>query len=74
MAERYLSAGLVAGVIVWLGVLVLAPNPREAAAQEAKVDCAVICMDTQPITLPVYPPATDPIGVNPRSWPDQTPI
>jgi hypothetical protein len=73
MAERYLDTGLAVGVIIWLGVLAFAPNPSETAAQEAAVDCAVICMETQPISQRVYPP--EPIGVTPRRpWPDQTPI
>lgn len=74
MAERYLSFGLIVGVVVWLGVIAVTPGPQETAAKEQQaVDCAVICMDTQPITWQAAPPAPIPAATL-RDWPDQRPI
>jgi hypothetical protein len=49
MISRFLSVGLVAAVAVWLGVLILAPDPEQVAAERPGEDCAVICMKTEVI-------------------------
>ena len=76
MAERYLNYGLVAGVVIWLGIVMFTPGPVETAKAAPAPMCSVICMDTQPITWPAYPPAParpKPDKANP-DWPDQQPI
>ncbi|HEV7694511.1 MAG TPA: hypothetical protein VGO52_26985 [Hyphomonadaceae bacterium] len=49
MAARYLGLSLVCGVVIWLGVVMFTPGPIEAA-KNAPQPCAMICLDTQPIT------------------------
>jgi hypothetical protein len=79
MAERYLNLGLVVGVVIWLGIVMFTPGPVETAKAAPAPPCSVICMDTQPITWPVYPPAQPGLDRQkpdrPNSdWPDQQPI
>jgi hypothetical protein len=76
MAARYLSLGLVFGVVVWLGIVMFTPGPIEAAKNAAQ-PCSVICMDTQPITWQPAPPEPVPapaIMPDAYRWPDAGPI
>ena len=69
MVQRYLTFALVAGVVIWLGVLVAAPSPIKSAERDAAaVDCAVICLNTQPITWQPAPPEPIPLTRAPSHW------
>jgi hypothetical protein len=79
MAARYLSLGLIVGVIVWLGIVMFTPGPIETAKNAPAQPCSVICMDTQPITLGPFdvaiPDVAEPvIQPDAHDWPDARPI
>jgi hypothetical protein len=74
---RYLSLSLVAGVVIWLGIVIFTPGPIETAKKESAQSCSVICLDTQPITWQPPPPTPIPapaIQPDAHDWPDAEPI